>query len=642
MKSIRAVYIILTLGIILSIGYLNYGVTSTHKKLKENFEQVFVLQAEEFAKNIDLLIKSEVNGSATLYEILKRNPSLRDDLEKAISTIVTPSFKYAYVLYRDKKGRYRYLLDGSREDKGFFNQKLDVDKEKWNRSYETKKDQVLIQKNLEGLWITYLKPIIRNRKVDSVIAIDFSTALPVTIDNATKPLENIFHYIFAAIALLFSILLLQSYINYRTKKASLLDPLTNTYNRSYLREFLQSENPANYQVMMVDIDHFKKINDIFGHKAGDIVLQDVAALIKSELRERDKIVRFGGEEFLIFLHKEKLDCIAANNISKRLKEKIENRVFKYENTPIHITVSIGITVNPEHYKSFTEAIKKADEMLYVAKREGRNKIIFDFEGDKKSVSTQNKTLSEVKEALDEDRVICHFQPILELNNKRVVKYEALVRLVERDGTVVLPFKFLPTISYTNIYNDLTKRVLSIVFKEIEKHKTPISINLNITDLLDNMIFTTITSEIESRKDVSQWLVIELLENEHNSDSALLKDRVLTLKSYGVKIAIDDFGSGFSNFSIFQELPIDILKIDGSLIKEIDTSEVAYSITESISLFANKLGIETVAEFIHSKEIMLIVKDMGISHGQGFYLGKPQEKISSSKEKPEQISSIRAS
>jgi len=155
-------------------------------------------------------------------------------------------------------------------------------------------------------------------------------------------------------------------LSIKTKKESIIDPLTSTYNRNFLRSFLKSINPARYQIMMLDIDHFKKINDNFGHKAGDLILREVAAVIKSELREKDRIIRFGGEEFLIFLYKEKKECPAAENISKRLKEKIEKRTFTYENTPIHITVSIGITSNPEHFKSVPDAIKRADEMLYIA------------------------------------------------------------------------------------------------------------------------------------------------------------------------------------------------------------------------------------------------------------------------------------
>ncbi|WP_457595030.1 EAL domain-containing protein [Hydrogenimonas sp.] len=640
MKSISRIYLFLIATIVASVLYLHHGVTTTHTQLIENLENIFVLQAGHFAQNIEEELKKHTSSKKRLYDFLKERPDLRKELEHTLSALITPSFKYVYVLYRDRKGKYRYLLDGSKEDKGSFDQKLDVDKEKWNRCYETKEDQVLMQKNLEGLWITYLKPIIRNDTVQGIIAIDFSTGLPATIAQATRPLENIFLYIFVAIGILLLILLYQTVLNIRTKKESIIDPLTSTYNRNFLRDFLKSINPARYQIMMVDIDHFKKINDNFGHKAGDLVLREVAEAIKQEVREKDRIIRFGGEEFLIFLYKEKQECRAAEEISKRLKESIEKRVFTYENMPIHITVSIGIASNPEHFKSVPEAIKRADEMLYIAKREGRNKIIFDIENHDRPQS-EKKTIGEVKEALEDGRVVCYYQPIVDLRSLKVLKYEALVRMIDRDGRVLSPFLFLDSIAYTNIYTDLTKRVLTIVFGEIKENRLPISINLNLSDILDNMIYMIMLDEIKNNLDLAQWLIIELLENEHHANIDILKERLLELKSYGVKIAIDDFGSGFSNFSIFQDLPIDILKIDGSLIKDVDTSKIAYSITESIALFAKKLEIETVAEFIHSEEILNIVTSLGIENGQGFYLGKPAEKISFDQRSVKQASEISA-
>ncbi|WP_457594033.1 putative bifunctional diguanylate cyclase/phosphodiesterase [Hydrogenimonas sp.] len=626
MKSIGRIYLFLIATIAASVIYLYYGVSTTHTKLIENLEKIFVLQAGYFAENIEKeLNKHVLLDTPRLYDALKENPHLRKELEHTLSALITPSFKYVYVLYRDPRGKYRYLLDGSLEDKGAFDQKLDVDKQKWNRCYETKEDQVLMQKNLEGLWITYLKPIIRNGSVQGIAAIDFSTRLPSTIAHAIRPLENIFLYIFAAVGILLLILLYQTVLNIKTKKESIIDPLTGTYNRNFLRDFLKSVNPAKYQIMMVDIDHFKKINDNFGHKAGDLVLREVAGTIKNELREKDRIVRFGGEEFLVFLYKEKRECRAANEISGRLKESIERRVFIYEKTPIHITVSIGITSNPEHFKSVPEAIKRADEMLYIAKREGRNKIIFD---DKIHEAAQGgkMTIAEVKEALEEKRIVCCYQPIVELQSGRISKYEALVRMVDKNGSMIQPLRFLDSIAYTNIYTDLTKQVLTIVFEQIKEVRMPISINLNLSDILDNMIFTIIEDEIKENLELAKWLVVELLEKEHHGNIENLKERLEVLKSYGVKIAIDDFGSGFSNFSIFQNLPVDILKIDGSLIKNLDTSKVACSITESITLFAKKLEIETVAEYVHSEEILRIVKEIGIENGQGFYLGRPTERI----------------
>jgi EAL domain-containing protein (putative c-di-GMP-specific phosphodiesterase class I) len=152
------------------------------------------------------------------------------------------------------------------------------------------------------------------------------------------------------------------------------------------------------------------------------------------------------------------------------------------------------------------------------------------------------------------------------------------------------------------------------------------VNLNFSDILDNTIYNTILQELKTHKELTKWLTIELLEYEVLQEVSLIQERLLKIKSFGVKIALDDFGSGFANYTVFQTLPLDILKIDGSLIKDIDSSDVSYKITHSISILARELGITTVAEFVHSKEVLEVVEELQIDQAQGFYLAKPSAEI----------------
>ncbi len=622
MNSINRLYIVLILTIFISILYLYHSVSDIHDKMVNNIEKIFILKAGQFAKNIDEEIKNHIDKD--LYKTLKENPGLREVLEHTFSVVITPSFKYIYVLYKDSNGKYRYLLDGSKEDKGEFNQKLNVNEEKWDQAYNTLKPQIILQKNIDGLWITYLKPIIYDNRVEGVIAIDFSTNLSIYISKLIAPIQNVFLYIFAAIVVLLSVLLYQVILNIKTKKESITDSLTQVYNRTFLRDFLKKIHPEKYQIAMLDIDFFKKINDNYGHKAGDYILSEVAIILKKIVREKDIIIRFGGEEFLIFFYKLPNDEDIAASISHRIREELENSKFVYDDTSIKVTTSIGVMLHPQRCKSVSDAIKKADQLLYIAKKEGRNKVVLEYDAIK-AISTETNSIYEVKEALDDNRIICHYQPIINLDSCEVVKYEALVRMVSKDGTIIYPNNFLDAISGTNVYNDLTKRVIDIAFETIKKEKVSLSINLNLSDILNNMIYKIVIDEIVQNKEVAKWLTIELLEYEQlNTD--ILKQRLYEIKSYGIKIALDDFGSGYSNFAIFQSYPIDILKIDGSLIKEIDSSKVSYTIIESIALFSRKLEIETVAEFIHNDKVLKIIKDLGISYGQGFYIGEPVEKI----------------
>ncbi len=623
MKVINKVYIFITLIIFLSIGFLYYSIVKIDEETKLNIEKILISKANYFAKNVDEEIKKKIDGD--LYETLKTRPELREWLEEAFSIAVTPSFKYIYILYRDKNGNYRYLLDGSKEDKGEFDQRLNVDKERWDKAYNAKEVHVIMQNDIDKLFITYLKPILFDGKVEAVLAIDFSTTLLSTINNAVAPIKNIFLYIFAAIFFLLFILVYQIILNIYTKKESITDPLTQTYNRNFLRNFLKRTDFSKFQIAMLDIDYFKKINDSYGHKAGDYILAEVAQVIKDSIRPKDVLIRFGGEEFLIFFHKEKNKETDAYDISQRIRKNIQEKSFSYESIDIKLTTSLGVLLNTEHYKTIHDAIKKADERLYVAKKQGRNKVIFNDKDTLKNPNYEYTSISDVKEALDNGKILCHYQPIVNLSSNEIIKNEALVRMIDKNGKIIYPNAFLDVISNTNVYNDMTKVVLDIVFLQIKQRKLKISINLNLSDILNTSIYHIVLEELEKNKDLAQYLTIELLEYEE-IDEDILKERLLNIKSFGVKIALDDFGSGYSNFSIFQTLPIDILKIDGSIIKNIDTSKVAFSIVDSIVLFSKRLDIEVVAEFIHSEEILNIVKDLGVKNAQGFHIAKPKEKL----------------
>jgi len=626
MKHIKKIYALIFFSIVLAILYLFFAISQIQQTLNTNVENIFIKEAQSFAKNINTKIHKYIKNDP--YKELKEDPQLQERMQESFSILVNHAFKYIFILYRDKNGNYRYLLDGSPE-KAHFNQRLSVKEALWNKVYDTKEPLIINQKKLDNLWITYLKPVVFENETKAIIAIDFSTELPQNIYHAIEPLNRIFFYIFLAIGILILILVYQTIISIKVKKESITDPLTETFNRNYLRDLLEHIHITDYQIIMLDIDHFKKINDNYGHKTGDYILATTAHLIQKEIREDDILIRFGGEEFLIFIKKTDNSRYLARNIAERIRKKIDRTLFSYDDKEIHITASLGVCCNPEHFKSTSLAIKNADEMLYMAKREGRNQVIATKNLQYIPLDESRKTIAinDIKAALEEQRIICFFQPIYDTQQEEIVKYEALVRLKEKDGSIILPNAFLETIMYTNVYNELTKSVLSTVFTQIREKHVAISINLNFSDILDNKIYNLIITEISKYRDLASWLTIELLEYELVEEIVIIQNRLLEIKEYGVKIAIDDFGSGYANYSIFKLLPIDILKIDGSLIQDIDTSEISYKITHSIILLAKELNITTIAEFVHSKSVLETIKKLKIDQAQGFYLAKPSISIS---------------
>ena len=178
------------------------------------------------------------------------------------------------------------------------------------------------------------------------------------------------------------------------------------------------------------------------------------------------------------------------------------------------------------------------------------------------------------------------------------------------------------IAFTTVYTQLTKKVLEVVFEAIAKYRKSISVNLNFSDISDNVIYQNILETLQKNRELAHYLTIELLENEVIEDPEAMRERLERFKELGIAIAIDDFGSGYSNFEIFRHLPIDILKVDGSLIRELPESKISLSMTKAIMLFAKENGIITVAEFVENREIFEILRDLGFDYAQGFYLSRP--------------------
>lgn len=380
-------------------AYMYYSIGTIKKDLNSNIDKLVINLTRDFVHNIDKKIKEKVE-KGSIVKLLHANSELRYSVENIISTISTDSLRYVYILYRNTDGVYKYLVDGSYEDRGELDQPLNVNKKEWNKVYNTKKDIIFYQKDIKTLWTTYLHPIIYKDKVEAVLAIDFSFDLKNRIKKVIKPLDIYFIFIFLAIFVLILVFLIELYLNHKIKLESYTDSLTQIYNRHYLRIFLDKVNIDNYQIMMIDIDYFKKVNDSYGHEAGDAILKGFAHLTKQAIRENDVLFRYGGEEFLIFIeNKNNIDI--GEQIARRIKNKAEETKFIWGTQEIKITVSIGLNRYPENFKSIDQAINYADEMLYLAKKDGRNCI----RSKKIHQDTSCKlSISEIKEAFDDKRI----------------------------------------------------------------------------------------------------------------------------------------------------------------------------------------------------------------------------------------------
>jgi PAS domain S-box-containing protein len=229
----------------------------------------------------------------------------------------------------------------------------------------------------------------------------------------------------------------------------------------------------------------------------------------------------------------------------------------------------------------------------------------------------------VKIALDNYKIVSYFQPIINNKTKEVEKYESLVRLVDESGNVLSPYSFLDISKKGNYYNKITHRVLENSFKILRQISTKISINLSSLDIEKEETREKLYELLEEYKDDSSRIVFELLEDEDVKDFAVIKNFIKKVKKMGVMIAIDDFGAGYSNFERLLEFEPDILKIDGSLIKNIVLDSYSKNVVETIVLFAKKQNIITIAEFVENEKIFNILYDLGVDYSQGYYFGEPK-------------------
>jgi len=398
------------------------------------------------------------------------------------------------------------------------------------------------------------------------------------------------------------------------------DSLTGLPNRKALIEDLVHIDCA--LLAIINIDGFTEINDLYGHKAGDQILQQFAQKLK--LMDFDKVYRTSGDEYVI-LKKGTYQVDSALKLMKEIRESIENQKFYYEDTPIDLHVTIGATIEQP------PTIIQADMAYKMAKKARKPLMLFSEEWHlEKNFRDNIHWGSEIKSALSEGRIHTYAQPLYDLKRKRIKGYEMLVRLIKRDGTVVSPYYFLSLAQKTHYYPTITRLIVeqSCAFFADKKDLT-FSINLSVEDILNSETVAFIKDRI-THYHVVDRVVFELLESENIELYPEAEAFVAEMKELGCQIAIDDFGTGYSNFSYLVNLKVDYIKIDGSLIKNIHTDKNTQIVVETIISFAKKLGVKTVAEFVSNDVIFETVEKLGVDIVQGYYIDEPKpiERISS--------------
>jgi len=394
------------------------------------------------------------------------------------------------------------------------------------------------------------------------------------------------------------------------------DELTKLGNRNLLIKEI-SNSPQDYALLSIDINNFKNINDLYGVDNGDEILKQFAEmLIKIRRFKHCRVYRVSGDEFAILNKRPKNDDYEeiVSYISESIHENDFFIDFNNEKVFIDFTITVGIAyktkniIEKAHLALINAKQKHAKYQVYISDLKLENEIRHNI-----------KYTQIIKNAIKNDKVIVYFQPIFE--NDKIHKYETLIR-IDNDGEILSPAKFLDIAKKNGDYSELTKIIIEKSFKIFSLRDELFSINLSFEDIQNEEIILFLKDKLK-QYGIGKKLIVEILEDESIKNYELVKSFVYELKEIGVKIALDDFGSGYSNFSRVLELNVDYIKIDGSIISTIDTNTSSYIIAQTITEFSKKLGIKTIAEYIHSEDVYKKAQELNIDEFQGFLLGEPK-------------------
>ena len=401
------------------------------------------------------------------------------------------------------------------------------------------------------------------------------------------------------------------------------DHLTELKNHAAL--MLKLSHPQPQVLILIDINGFEKFNELYGIAAGNQILCTLSKYLQDFNSSRDYgLYRVYGDGFVLHRYlEENRDKKVDTDIKDLLKltEGFSAYIDEIDET-IDFDTTVGISTEIEH------SFETASMALRIAKKQKINHLLYKEEMDiSQQLSDDLYWKSEIKTALENDNIVPVFQGIVN-NEHKIIKYEALIRLVQYDDgnrKLISPFFFLEASKTTQQYNKLTRTMIAKTFSIMSGHTVDFSINLSFEDISDPELVDFLEKEI-IKNQVGNRLIIEILESEMVSNYEVLMDVFNRLRELEIRIAIDDFGSGFSNFEHILKLDPDYLKIDASLIKTIDQDPRLHTLVKAITGFSKELCIKVIAEHVSSQEIFDVLVPIGIDEYQGYHFSIPSETI----------------
>ena len=410
-------------------------------------------------------------------------------------------------------------------------------------------------------------------------------------------------------------------------KLSRHDPLTGELNRTHLIASLAEaiEETTRFRTscafMLIGIDHLARVNDAFGFDVADAVIAEVARRIRIRLRGGDVLGRFSGNKFGLILKNCTVDD--TNIAAERFLAGIRDEVVPTKSGPVSITASIGAVSLPRYARNADEAINRAQETLDSAKRRRAGSFgLWRPNVERDAQRRVNiRVTDEIVTALNDRRIVAAFEPVVEARSRQPAFYECLVRMEQGDGQVLLAPDIVPVAERLGLIRMVDHRVLELVVDElVASPGVQLSLNISPETTMDPDWSASIESLMRTHPGAAERLIVEITETVAIQDIDDIRGFVTRLKNFGSRIAIDDFGAGYTSFRNLRKLGVDIVKIDGAFVQNIARSADDRAFVQTLIDLARRLGIKTVAEWVQDEEAAVMLREWGCDYIQGRLIG----------------------
>ena len=414
------------------------------------------------------------------------------------------------------------------------------------------------------------------------------------------------------------------------------DPLTDVSNRRHFEEQLARHVAAvrrgrirqSSALLILDLDNFKYINDSHGHAAGDAVLQQVSTILQDSLRGEDLVARLGGDEFAVLLAD--LSAESAATVARGLRDAIRGHRFRApDGQQLRLSVSIGVTTfDAEDDQEPSELMINADIAMYDAKEAGRDKVsIAAADVHQARVKSRQTWLEQIRDALEAGHMELHGQPILHIASGQLTQYELLIRMRDGTGQLIPPLTFLEVAERSGLIREIDRWVISTACRMIADadragQRLLLEVNVSGVSISDIDFLEAIEPELARLGPLGADLVFEVTETAAVTNLTQAAAFAERLAPYGCRLALDDFGAGFSSFHYLKHLPCDYLKIDGEFIRTLPSNHTDQVFVQAIVALARGLGLKTIAEFVEDEETLRLLEELGVDYAQGYHIGRP--------------------